>query len=209
MFIKKGMLYVDLTASTPDNKQKIWENIKETGVEFVDGAMLGALVVYKHKVPILASGCGAQRFCDEMTQFGMKITNISDIPGDASAVKLIRSIYMKGNASLLFEMLEAACNFGVEDIVIDSLSDTMDSKSFVETMNRLITGTAIHAQRRAVELCGSVDMLRNAGIGSEMSTAAVQKHQNLAALDFKTKMKGRVPKDWREVFSLITKERKG
>lgn len=207
--LKTDMLYADLTASTPDNKQRIWQNLKETGIRFVDVAMLGALVVHKHKVPILVSGCGAQRFCDEMIPFGMNITVTSDTPGAASAVKLVRSIYMKGTASLLFEMLEAACHFGVDEQVIASLSDTMDSKSFAETMNRLVTGTSIHAHRRGVELSGSVNMLKNAGINSEMSAAAVQKHQNLAALDFKTKMQGRVPKDWREVISLVTKERKG
>lgn len=204
-FLRKDKLYVDLTASTPDNKKKIWENIKDTGVKFVDAAMMGPLPLYKLKVPILSSGNGAQRLYDEMTPFGMVITVIGENPGDASAIKLLRSIYLKGSASLLFEMLEAAYKLGVEDQVIASLSDTLDRKSFAETMNRLVTGTAIHAQRRGVELSGSVQMLNKEGIDSGMSEAAVKKHESIAALNFREKFEGRTPKDWREVISIMVK----
>ena len=197
------MLYVDLTASTPDNKKSIWDNIKDTGVAFADGAMMGPLPLYKLKVPILASGSGAKRFYDEMTPWGMKITVIGENPGDASAIKLLRSIYLKGSASLLFEMLEAAHKLGVEDQVIASLSDTIDRANFAETMNRLVTGTAVHAKRRGVELSGSVKMLAKEGLASEMSEAAVKKHESIAALNLRERLQGRTPKDWREVISVM------
>ena len=41
--LRKGQLYVDVSASTPATKQAIWEKIKDTGVLFTDGAMLGSL----------------------------------------------------------------------------------------------------------------------------------------------------------------------
>lgn len=138
---------------------------------FVDVAMLGSLPVNKHKVPITASGSGTDRFIELTKEYGMNITKISDQPGDASALKLIRSIYMKGIVGLLIELLEISKKYNVEDQVISSLSETLDSKSFEETMNRLVTGSALHAKRRAVELLGSIEMLDSAHIDASMSRA--------------------------------------
>src|SRR5699024_4048780 len=122
-------------------------------------AIMGPVIVYGHKVPILISGKGSDTLKEYLNRFGMNITEVSEIPGNASAIKLIRSIYMKGISAILIEMLEAANKFEVEELVIHSISETLDSKSFEETMNRLVTGTAVHAERRSKELGGTIEML--------------------------------------------------
>ncbi|WP_205417240.1 hypothetical protein, partial [Klebsiella pneumoniae] len=57
-----------------------------------------------------------------MNAYGMNITKISDQPGDASALKLIRSVYMKGIVGLMIEFLEISKKYNVEQQVISSLS---------------------------------------------------------------------------------------
>lgn len=52
--LTKDKLYVDVSASTPAVKEKIWAAVKDTGVLFVDAAMLGSLPKDKHQVPITA-----------------------------------------------------------------------------------------------------------------------------------------------------------
>lgn len=197
--LKKGCIYVDVSASTPAVKQKINNTIQEKNAFFVDAAMLGPLPVYKHKVPISASGNGVDQLISLMTSYGMNITKVSENPGDASAVKLIRSIYMKGVAALCLELLEAAHELNVEELVLDSLSETLDSKSFKETMNRLVTGTSIHALRRSIELDGSIQMLETSNLNSVMSKAAKNKLEALARLNLKEKFKGQKPDHWLEV----------
>ncbi|MGG0338126.1 prephenate dehydrogenase/arogenate dehydrogenase family protein [Priestia aryabhattai] len=197
--LKKGCIYVDVSASTPAVKQKINNTIQEKNAFFVDAAMLGPLPVYKHKVPISASGNGVDQLISLMTSYGMNITKVNENPGDASAVKLIRSIYMKGVAALCLELLEAAHELNVEELVLDSLSETLDSKSFKETMNRLVTGTSIHALRRSIELDGSIQMLETSNLNSVMSKAAKNKLEALARLNLKEKFKGQKPDHWLEV----------
>ncbi|KZE15234.1 NAD(P)-dependent oxidoreductase [Priestia aryabhattai] len=198
-FIKKGCIYVDVSASTPIVKQKIDINIQEKNAFFVDAAMLGPLPVYKHKVPISASGNGVDRLISLMTPYSMDITKVSEKPGDASAVKLIRSIYMKGVVALYLELLEASHEFNVEQLVLDSISETLDSKSFRETMNRLVTGTSIHALRRSIELDGSIQMLEASNLNSVMSRAAKSKLETLASFNLKEKFKGQKPDHWLDV----------
>lgn len=138
-----------------------------------------------------------------MNAYGMNITKISDQPGDASALKLIRSIYMKGIVGLLIEFLEISKKYNVEHQVISSLSDTIDSKSFEETMNRLVTGSALHAKRRAVELLGSIEMLDEAEIDASMSRAAQQKLERLADFHFAERFDGVKPASWEEVIDVM------
>jgi len=201
--LKKGTYYCDLTASTPDAKKKIAEIVAPSGAVFTDGAMLGALVVYHHKVPIIVSGEGAAKMIEAFTPYGMDIKQEGSAPGDASAIKLIRSIYMKGTASLVIEMLTAASHFGVSDQVIPSLAATFDSKTFVQTMERLATGTSVHAQRRGAELSGSLQMLEDAGLASTMTRAAYDTHMRLAKANVREKLGGKPPKDWQEAIKLL------
>lgn len=66
--------------------------------------------------------------------------------------------------------------------MISSLSDTMDSKSFEETMNRLVTGSALHAKRRAIELLGSIEMLDEAEVDASMSRAKTTEAREISRL---------------------------
>ncbi|WP_175638403.1 DUF1932 domain-containing protein [Metabacillus schmidteae] len=198
-YIKNELIYIDVSASGPDIKKEIALNVNEKGGKFVDAAMMGPLPVYKHQVPILASGDGTDIFLDLMKNYEMNMTKVSNTPGEATAVKLIRSIHMKGIAALYLELLEAAHEFNVEKLVIDSISETMNGRSFEETMNRLVTGTSIHALRRSVELGGTIDMLDTANVDSIMSQAAKVKLERLADFNLREKFKGEKPEHWQQV----------
>ncbi|MBO1514906.1 DUF1932 domain-containing protein [Metabacillus bambusae] len=206
--LNKEIIYVDVSASSPTVKKDIWENLKETGAAFVDAAMLGPLTVYQHKVPMIISGSGSNQFILQMSKFGMNLDHISQNPGDASAVKLTRSIFMKGTAALFIEMLEAARVLNVEDRVIASIKETMGSEIFEKVMNQLVTGTSIHAYRRSKELEGSIEMLEELNIHSSMSNASREKLLFLTDLNIKDKFQGKRPDHWTNVIDMIASTRK-
>jgi 3-hydroxyisobutyrate dehydrogenase-like beta-hydroxyacid dehydrogenase len=201
--IQDGCVYIDVSASKPDVKREVAANVNKNGGKFVDAAMMGPLPVYKHKVPILASGDGVDVFIKTMAAYEMNITKVSEVPGEATAVKLIRSIHMKGVVALYLELLEAAHEFNVDRLVIDSLSETMNGRTFEETMNRLVTGTSIHALRRSIELGGTIEMLDFANIDSTMSKAAKEKIERVAELNLKDKFKGEKPEHWLQVIEAL------
>ncbi|SFL76485.1 3-hydroxyisobutyrate dehydrogenase [Paenibacillus sp. 1_12] len=202
-YLKPGDLYVDVSAASPKVKKAIWETIQDAGVLMVDAAMVGALLVDKHKVPILASGNGTDRFIELTAPLHMNITKVSETPGDASAIKLIRSIFMKGYAALGIELLDAAHTFNVEDLVISGIGDSLDGKSFEWSLNRMVTGTSIHAQRRIIELEGSIEMLQESNINSVMSEAIREKLKLVSSFNLKEKFQGVIPGHWLEVITAI------
>lgn len=199
-------IYIDVSASSPDVKKKLANNFIKFNTLFVDAAMLGPLIQYQHKVPMLISGSGADRFL-KMNNYGMNIKKISDTSGHASAVKLIRSIYMKGLAALSIETLEIAKELNVEDYVIDSLKETMESSSFEERLSSLVTGTAIHSERRAVEIEGSITMLENQKIDSLLTTAIKEKLSLISEYSLAEYFNGNRPDHWTEVIELIKEKR--
>ena len=150
--LRPGQIYADVSASTPATKKAIWEKIKDTGVLFADAAMLGSLPQDKHRVPITASGNGAEAFKATMEPLGMRITLAGDKAGSASAIKLVRSIFMKGIASLMIETMQAADAYDVSEEIVASLSKSLDGIPFTKHLDRLVTGSALHCKRRAAEM---------------------------------------------------------
>lgn len=202
-YLKPGQLYIDVSASTPATKTEIWHAIQNRGVFFADAAMLGSLPLDKHRVPITASGNGAQAFYDAMTPLGMRITVLNGEPGAASAIKLIRSIYMKGVAALMFEMLQAADAYQVCDELVTSIANSFDGISFKDHLNRLVTGTAIHASRRTAELKGSIQMLEEIDIDAAMTIAAKHRHELLEGFRFNEVYALTKPKGYQEIIERL------
>jgi len=201
--LRPGQLYVDVSASTPSIKQAIWEQVKNTGVLFTDAAMLGSLPKDQHRVPITASGNGAEEFKKLMTPYGMKITLAGEKAGAASAIKLVRSIYMKGIAGLMIEMLQAADAYGVSEEVIASISKSMDGIPFTSHLDRLVTGSTLHCTRRAAELKGSIAMLGEANLSSDMTKATKQRLQDLEEYEFAKRYVDKKPSGWKEIIETI------
>jgi 3-hydroxyisobutyrate dehydrogenase-like beta-hydroxyacid dehydrogenase len=202
-FLHADKMYIDVSASAPNIKIKIWELIKDSGVLFVDAAMLGSLPKDQHKVPITASGNGAAAFQVRMAPYGMRITLAGEQAGAASAIKLVRSIYMKGIAALMIEMLEAATAYGVEEDVIASLAKSMDGIAFTAHLERLVKGTGIHCKRRAAELKGSLQLLKDKGIASDMTVAAKHRTEALEQYGFAERFVDKAPSGWRDIIDVM------
>ena len=206
-YLSPNQLYADISASTPDAKKKVWEKLEPVGALFADAAVLGSIPQDGHRVPITASGNGAAALEEALTPFGMRISQAGDRPGDASAIKLVRSIFMKGLASLMTETTLAAVKYDVSEQVVKSLGKSMDGISFEDHLNRMIIGSAIHGARRAAEVCGSVSMCQEADIPCEMSQATVISHERLASYNFAAEYSLNRPESWRNVIQDIITRR--
>ena len=201
--LRPGQIYADVSASTPGTKVAIWEKIKDTGVLFADAAMLGSLPQDKHRVPITASGNGAEKFKEAMEPLGMRITLAGDKAGAASAIKLVRSIFMKGIASLMIETMQAADAYDVTDEIVTSIGKSMDGIPFTQHLDRLVIGSALHCKRRAAELKGSIAMLEEEGIMSEMTVSTKHRLEALEPYNFAEKYVGGKPKSFAEIIEAI------
>jgi 3-hydroxyisobutyrate dehydrogenase-like beta-hydroxyacid dehydrogenase len=95
----------------------------------------------------------------------MNATAISDRIGVASAVKMCRSVIIKGIEALAVESLFAARRYGAEKEVLASLATTYPHMGWDGALpNYLISRVAEHGKRRAAEMREAAETLKNIGL---------------------------------------------
>ena len=198
-FLGGRHLWADVNTAAPAVKEEVAGIVEKTGALFADAAMMGAIPAYLHRVPILASGTAAEKFQALMQPYGMNIRIIGDKPGQASAIKLFRSIFMKGLLSLLLEMLTATHRYGVDETVLKSIAKSLDGVPFRETARLQMTKGVVNAERMAHEMEEVIATLDGMDLPAEMSRAAREKLLWCAGLRLRERFGGEPPSTLAEV----------
>jgi len=148
-------VYVDLNNVSPATVKEALKNVGSS--DTVDAAILGSVQRNGLKVKIIASGAGAEEFV-KLNGYGMNIEVIGSEPGQASAIKMLRSAYTKGVSALLLESLHAAYRMGIDEEVLKYISQT-EGPDFKESAVSRMTSSFYHARRRSEEMEEVVKML--------------------------------------------------
>lgn len=201
-FLKQDKIYVDINATSPMTKEEI-DSIVSPVALFVDCAVMGPVPPNKHKVPLSVSGTGARLFAEKMTPFGMNITLMDAPAGSASAIKMMRSIFMKGYVMLVLEMLLAARKYQVADEVLTSVGQTIASGPFLDKINGLVGRGVIHSERREHEMDEVIATLNAINVDGIMSKATKDKLRWCTNLGLKEYFKGVPPEDFHDIFSAL------
>lgn len=207
-YLDGDALYADLSAAPPLTKRAGAARLAERGVRYIDVAVLGTVAVSGWATPMLASGEGAVAFGDLAVAWGLDVRAIDSPAGDAALVKLLRSVYMKGRDALVAEMLLGARRHGLEDLVVESIGGPGEQVPFRSLVDRVMTGLAVHAARRAEELASSGEALREAGVEPIVTEAGAARLRRLAELGLREAFRGQRPDDARGVLDAI-EERSG
>jgi 3-hydroxyisobutyrate dehydrogenase-like beta-hydroxyacid dehydrogenase len=202
-FLGPGHLFVDVNTASPKVKEQVGQKVAPSGAAFVDAAMMGAVPAYLHRVPILASGSGAERFFTLMTPWGMSVKVIGEKPGQASAIKMFRSIFMKGLLSLFVETLTATHRYGVDGMVLSSIAESLDNVPFLETARMQMTKGSVNAERMAHEMEEVIATLEELGVPSGMSRASMEKLLWFAGFKLREKFGGELPDTLDEVLAAM------
>jgi len=158
-------LYADLNTASPQVKRQIADAVP---VQFADIALVGVVPSSGLATPALASGAGAERFAELFRPLGMPVDVVGPEPGEAAALKLLRSVFMKGIAAAALESLEAAHAAGVEKRVHADIAAVLGEP----LLERLLTGSRIHAARRVDEMRAAAAYLEELGVEPRVASAA-------------------------------------
>ncbi|AMN81310.1 MULTISPECIES: DUF1932 domain-containing protein [Pseudomonas fluorescens group] len=179
-----GQTYVDMNSAAPTVKQAIDQLPRPAGVGFCDSAVMGTVPGNNHRVPMLLAGSGAAAFAEAFTPRGMQLTVLEAEAGAASAIKMLKSVVMKGLPQLLLEAFQAGEKFGVLDTLVASLGDSLNGKTVEQLANTFTARTLIHAKRRSAEMDDAVTTLEAAGVDATMTRATQGQLDKLAATDW-------------------------
>jgi 3-hydroxyisobutyrate dehydrogenase-like beta-hydroxyacid dehydrogenase len=133
--------------------------------------VMAAVLVPGISVPILAGGPIAEAAAVDLNKLGMNLTAVASEYGRASAMKLCRSIMIKGWEALLVDCAAAARHWDVEREVFGSLDATYPSIDFRALAADMGERVATHGVRRAAEMREAADMLADMGLVPDLSRA--------------------------------------
>ena len=171
-YLRPDHLYVDASSNSAHNMEQA-AALVGNAAKFVDASIMGPVDLMGIKVPFVASGPHAAAFLDLMVPHGMVINVVGTNPGDASAMKLIRSVLMKGLAMLLLETMEAARRRNILDAVIEDSSVTFNEIPFQKIIKRYVGGTAVHCERRIHEMKECLELLHGMGSTDRATKATI------------------------------------
>ena len=194
-------LFIDIASATPNVKQAVAAALDGSGARVADGSIVGT-PKDGLALPILASGPAAEAVRDALVPWGMRIDPVGPELGTASAIKILRSVLIKGIEALLDEMMLGARRYGLEEVVLASASKTL-SRPFPEVAAGLLTTGVIHAKRRAEEAGMAAEALADVGIDPIMARSTEARLQWIEALGLKEHFGGRVPETWQQALEAI------
>jgi 3-hydroxyisobutyrate dehydrogenase-like beta-hydroxyacid dehydrogenase len=175
-----GTLFADLNTAAPEVKREVAKIVEAGGGSFADVALLGPVPGHGLHTPALVSGPGAEQFEQLLGGLGMPVTVVGEVPGEASARKLARSVFAKGLAASVGESLAAAERLGCEQWLHAELERTL-VEADAALLQRLIDGSRVHAARRSEEMAAAVAMLDDLGVSPRIAAASEQWLRSLAA----------------------------
>lgn len=168
--LRQGQLYLDLNSCSPGKKVKAAKAVEgASAARYVDVAVMDTVPGRGHLVPMLLAGEAAEAAAENLRSFGMTVEVVGDKIGQASTIKMARSVFMKGIEAILCESLVAADRAGVADRVLASIQSTFPDTDWRALATYHMGRMAVHGKRRAIEMDSVADTLRDLGL--EPSTA--------------------------------------
>ena len=180
--LMKGALFFDCDSCAPQTKARTAEAVEAAGGRYVDVAVMAPVHPRLHRTPLLISGPHAEAAAPALAALDMTVKIHEGAVGAASAVKMIRSIMMKGLEALVCECVLAGRKAGVIETVLDSLDDTYPGFDWRKRSAYMLERVMTHGVRRAAEMrevALTVDLL---GLKGEMSRASVGWEQTIGEL---------------------------
>ena len=202
-FLATRHFYADLNSVSPALKQSIDRIITSRGARFVEAAIMSPVAPHGHRVPILLGGIHARAFVDLLAPYGMRLEVISDQVGAASAVKMFRSIVVKGMEALLFECVLGASRYDADERVFASLDETFPGIEWGKLADYMVGRVVEHGVRRAREMEEVAKTLQDIGVEPIMAEAIVRRQEWGGNLNLLSAFEGQPPKSYREVLRAI------
>ena len=162
--IKPGAWFLDFNSASPGAKKRAAALIDGAGGRYVEGAVMTSVPPYRIKVPLLLGGPGAHELAPLLVELGFAAKVASDELGVASAVKMCRSIMIKGFEAMVIESFVTARAYGVEDAVLASLAETFPGIDWEKQGAYFFQRVIEHGRRRSEEVREVAETVREIGL---------------------------------------------
>lgn len=174
--LRQGQVLIDINSVSPDRKRETAAAVEAAGASYLDMAVMAPVHPKKHATPVLLAGEPAERLLPQLLALGFSARVIGPEPGAATAIKMVRSLFVKGLEAITVETLLAASASGCFDEIYASLSTSFPGLDWARFAAYQFERTTRHGHRRAAEMRESGATLDALGLHGALAReiAAVQ-----------------------------------
>ena len=180
--LRPGAFYVDVNSASPQTKCDCAALIESARGRYVEMAVMTSVPPYGIRVPMLSGGPHAAAAAPLLAALGFRIEPVSDRLGVASAIKMCRSVIIKGMEAIVIESFVSARRYGVERQVLASLAETFPGLDWEKSGDYFFQRVVAHGRRRAEEMREAAATVREAGLEPLMASAIADRQAWVAAL---------------------------
>ena len=167
-------IYVDGNAVSPETSLRIADLF---GDQYVDGGIIGPPAWQENSTRFYLSGLGADKIAILFEGTMVQAKTISEVPGEASALKMAFAAYTKGSSALLLAVVALAKHYGVAE----SLSN--EWKQSIPSLGAQAEGSARGTSGKAWRFIGEMQEIeqtfRDAGLPGGFHHAAAEIYRRL------------------------------
>jgi 3-hydroxyisobutyrate dehydrogenase-like beta-hydroxyacid dehydrogenase len=191
-YLRRKQFYLDINSVSPGRKQQTAQALDDA-VRYVDVAVMAPVHPALHKTPMLLAGPHAEALEPLLRALDMKVSPAGPTVGAAAAIKMVRSVMIKGLEALTLECFLAASEAGVEDQIIASLSHSFPGLDWPKIVEYNLERMANHGIRRAHEMEEVADTLRELGVEPHMTAGTIKRQYEMGEWGKVNPLKGAVP----------------
>ncbi len=173
--------FLDINSVSPGRKQDTAKLLGDGG-RYVDVAVLAPIHPARHQTPMLLAGPHADAIAPALASLGMLVSVAGAETGAAAAIKMVRSVMIKGIEALTLECFLAASRAGVIDEVAASMKNNYPGLDWAKIVSYNLERMANHGERRAAEMEEVADTLRELGVEPLMATATVKRQREMGQI---------------------------
>jgi 3-hydroxyisobutyrate dehydrogenase-like beta-hydroxyacid dehydrogenase len=197
-----GQFYLDINSASPGMKREAAALVEASGADYVEAAVMDLVPPHGYKVPMLLAGKRAEALAAILSGLGMNVRAIGTNIGDASAIKMIRSVFMKGFTAILLECLTAANKLNAEEEILSSLQVSFPDLDWRKTADYYAPRLIKHSLRQAAEMHEVAETLEELGVKPITAEATAERLQWLADFGLADSQPA-LPKTYQEMLAMI------
>lgn len=200
--------YLDVNSVSPQRKREAARIVGDRA-RFVDVAVMAPVLPLRHRTPMLVSGPAAAELLPLLRACGMSVEEAGAEVGAAIAIKMVRSVMIKGLEALTQECFLAARAGGVEERIVASLTQTFPTLDWARIVDYNMERMASHGIRRAAEMREVAQTLEDMGIEPLMTRGTIERQQRTGDAKLKDAFGGKVPEDRHAILEALREAAKG
>lgn len=179
--LRAGQCVIDINSVSPGRKRASAALVEARRARYLDMAVMAPVHPRGHRTPTLIAGPAAGGLESELKRLDFSFRVAGEAVGAATAIKMVRSLFVKGLEAVTVECLLAAQASGCFDEVYASLARDFPGLGWPDFAAYEFERTLRHGRRRAAEMRESAATIAELGLNGALAAEVAEVQERMGA----------------------------